>query len=189
MRSHCKCGVPLSVDNTYKGIRSKCKPCHIKSTVDYKRNNPHIAKKCQENYYKTAHGKARLKEYQKKTAHKIREASLRSYYKTIKPNFHKDTFKKLLKYLRNRTRAVLKYKDFDKKKHLVEYLGCNGFQLQDHLESKFKQGMTWGNYGKWHIDHIIPLSSAKTVEELYQLCHYTNLQPLWAHENLSKGDR
>ncbi len=49
--------------------------------------------------------------------------------------------------------------------------------------------MSWDNHTKygWHIDHIIPLASAKTEEELKSLCHYTNLQPLWAKENLSKG--
>jgi hypothetical protein len=49
--------------------------------------------------------------------------------------------------------------------------------------------MSWDNYGSWHIDHIMPLSSAQTTEEFNKLCHYSNLQPLWAHENLSKGNR
>ena len=47
--------------------------------------------------------------------------------------------------------------------------------------------MSWYNQGKWHIDHIIPLSSANTEEGIYKLCHYTNLQPLWAEDNLKKG--
>ena len=49
--------------------------------------------------------------------------------------------------------------------------------------------MTWNNRSEWHIDHIIPLSSAKTEEELYKLFHYTNLQPLWAKDNLIKGKK
>ena len=46
--------------------------------------------------------------------------------------------------------------------------------------------MNWNNQGEWHIDHIIPLASASTEEELLKLCHYRNLQPLWAKDNLEK---
>jgi hypothetical protein len=51
--------------------------------------------------------------------------------------------------------------------------------------------MNWDNYGVygWHIDHIIPLTTAKDEFEIYKLCHYTNLQPLWSEENLSKGGK
>ena len=68
-------------------------------------------------------------------------------------------------------------------------MGCTPLQLREHLEKQFVDGMTWDNRSDWHIDHIIPLSSAKTTEELNTLCHYTNLQPLWASENLSKGKK
>jgi hypothetical protein len=56
-------------------------------------------------------------------------------------------------------------------------------------EEKFTEGMSWDNKNEWHIDHIIPLSSAQTEEELYKLCHYTNLQPLWAEDNLRKSNK
>jgi hypothetical protein len=68
-------------------------------------------------------------------------------------------------------------------------LGCDYQTAFKHIESRFKKGMSWDNFGDWHIDHIIPLASAKTEEELIELCHYTNLQPLWAEENLIKGDK
>jgi len=57
-----------------------------------------------------------------------------------------------------------------------------------YLEKKFVSGMTWENHGDWHIDHVIPLASAINEQEMLKLCHYTNLQPLWAKDNLSKGD-
>jgi len=68
-------------------------------------------------------------------------------------------------------------------------LGCNYDELKSHLESQFVDGMSWDNRGEWHIDHIIPLSSATNKESLIELSHYTNLQPLWAEDNLEKSNK
>lgn len=68
-----------------------------------------------------------------------------------------------------------------------EYLGCSWVFLRDYLAQKFTDGMSWNNYGEWHVDHIMPLASATTRGDLIKLCHYSNLQPLWAFDNLSKG--
>ena len=67
------------------------------------------------------------------------------------------------------------------------FLGRDIDTLRRHLESKFKPGMTWENYGQWHIDHTIPLAQGRTKAKLEKLCHYTNLAPLWAEDNLKKG--
>lgn len=71
----------------------------------------------------------------------------------------------------------------------VSSLGCSIEKFKVYLESKFKPGMTWDNYGEWHIDHIKPLVlfDLTNVDQLKQACHYTNMQPLWAKENWSKG--
>ena len=66
-------------------------------------------------------------------------------------------------------------------------LGCTIDEFKSYIESKFKKGMTFENYGEWHLDHIIPLATAKTTEDVIKLCHYTNFQPLWAEDNLKKG--
>lgn len=68
-------------------------------------------------------------------------------------------------------------------------LGCEIQTFREYFEKLFVDGMSWENEGEWHIDHIIPLASANTVEEVYKLCHYTNLQPLWAIDNIKKGDK
>jgi hypothetical protein len=70
-------------------------------------------------------------------------------------------------------------------------LGCTIDELKIYLESKFQSGMNWDNYGLygWHIDHIKPLASFDLTDrnQLLEACHYTNLQPLWANDNLAKG--
>lgn len=78
-----------------------------------------------------------------------------------------------------------------KGKHTIEYLGCDNKELYNHLEKQFKDGMTWENKGEWHIDHIRPCASfnLELEEERIKCFHYSNLQPLWASDNLSKGDK
>ena len=68
-------------------------------------------------------------------------------------------------------------------------LGCNIDEFKNYIYSKFKNGMSFENYGNWHLDHIIPLSQAKTQEEIIRLNHYTNFQPLWAEDNFKKSNK
>jgi hypothetical protein len=93
--------------------------------------------------------------------------------------------------LRGRLRQKIKSKNWGKKSSFSRAIGCTLEKLKEHIEKQFTEGMNWDNWGYygWHIDHIIPLSSAKTVSELYKLCHYTNLQPLWAKENIKKSNK
>jgi hypothetical protein len=73
----------------------------------------------------------------------------------------------------------------------IELAGCSLEDLMKHLESKFTEGMTWENYGRWHIDHIRPCASfsLEDPEEQKKCFHWTNLQPLWAIDNLRKSDK
>jgi hypothetical protein len=71
-------------------------------------------------------------------------------------------------------------------------IGCTIEQLKIHLEARFKRGMTWDNHGScWHIDHIIPMAHFDLTDErqLLAASHYTNMQPMWASENLAKSDK
>lgn len=100
-----------------------------------------------------------------------------------------DKIFKLKHLVRNRISKFLKIKRFTKKHSTFELIGCTPKELKIYLEQKFTNGMSWDNQGEWHIDHKIPLASAKSEEELYKLCHFTNLQPMWAAENIKKGSK
>jgi hypothetical protein len=101
--------------------------------------------------------------------------------------YRNDILYKLSHNVRNRVNNYLKSNNIRKGNKTFDIIGCSPEFLKEHLERKFIEGMYWDNRNKWHIDHIIPLSSAKTEYEFYKLCHYTNLQPLWAEENLKKS--
>lgn len=103
--------------------------------------------------------------------------------------YRTDPFFKMKKNIRRRISLALQRKSWRKHGNFNKYIGCTREELISHFEFKFTEGMTWENQGKWHIDHIIPLSSAKTEEEMYKLCHYTNLQPLWAIDNIKKSNK
>lgn len=91
--------------------------------------------------------------------------------------------------VRERTGKAFFNQGFKKHSKTAAMLGCSWKFLQGHIEQQFVEGMNWDNRAEWHIDHIVPLASAETEERLIELCHYTNLQPLWAHDNLSKGSK
>ena len=96
---------------------------------------------------------------------------------------------KLTKTLRSRLGSAIKSTKAVKSNSTMKLTGCELTFLKEYLEAKFTEGMTWENHGTWHIDHIRPCCSFDlTTEEGQKTCfHYTNLQPLWAHDNLSKG--
>nr|QBK91973.1 MAG: hypothetical protein LCPAC304_03160 [Pithovirus LCPAC304] len=78
-----------------------------------------------------------------------------------------------------------------KTKRTMEYVGCDVETLREHLKKQFLPGMTWENQGKWHIDHRKPCAvfDLNNEEERHRCFHYTNLQPLWGPDNLSKSDQ
>lgn len=91
--------------------------------------------------------------------------------------------------LRSRLYTVFRRMRCDKNSTTRKILGADFEKIKSHIELQFKPGMSWENYGEWHIDHVIPLASGKTQEDLIRLSHYSNLQPLWAIENLIKGSK
>lgn len=141
-------------------------------------------------YYK-AH-KAEVKKYQQKRGWSHRRTYVRQYRKQ---RYYTDPNYKLEVILRNRFLDVLKTKGVGKQVRSLSLLGCSIQELREHIESKWQPGMTWTNHGygqgKWHIDHVIPCSAfdLSYLTEQRKCFHYTNLQPLWQRDNLSKGDK
>lgn len=95
--------------------------------------------------------------------------------------------KKVARNLRNRLYKLLKGEISSL--HTKNLVGCSLKFLKQHLESQFKDGMTWTNYGIWHVDHIRPCESFdfRKAEEQKECFFWTNLQPLWGAENISKN--
>jgi hypothetical protein len=155
----------------------------IASKIYYSNNKEKISE-YQKNYYKKNREKRLLqcKKYRDNNKEKIKAHDIWRKNNNIN--------RKLALLLRRRT--LLALKDNSKSKNTMSLLGIENIEfLWKHLESTFKPGMTRENHGLWHIDHIRPCSSfdLSKPEEQSKCFHYTNLQALWAHENLSKSDK
>jgi hypothetical protein len=204
-----KCKLEKEVCNFYilkkssSQYRPKCKKCMIEECKIYQENNKELILKrgkiYRENNKEIIKGK--IIEYyksnpekyneRKKYSEEHRKKNLKYYSDYHKHRIKNDVNFRLIKILRSGLNKIIHNNNLTKTNKTTEFLGCNVLELKNHLECQFKEGMSWDNHGLfgWHIDHIKPLSSAKTEKELYILCHYTNLQPLWAKDNLSKGNK
>ena len=100
-----------------------------------------------------------------------------------------DPFLCMARRARSRIQKAFLRGGFSKKSKTHEMLGCSWGEFFIHIEKQFEKGMSWNNKEKWHIDHIIPLASAKTEKEMISLMHFSNLRPLWANENISKSSK
>lgn len=150
----------------------------------YQENKKEILAQCAEYRSKNKDKlRAYFKDYTKKNLDKINERN--KVRKKTDPSF------KVRCNLRSRLSFILKN---EKKSDSTEkLLGCTYEEARQHLENQFADGMSWDNYGMygWHIDHIIPCASFDMTDpEQQRKCfHYTNLQPLWAEDNLRKSDK
>lgn len=165
----------------YKKNRKKIlsKKSTIQKTDDFRKSRREYYQNNKEKF------KTKDKKYRNKTETKNKKRIYHNKYYKENINY------KLACSLRSRIRVALKNKIIKKNFKTLDVVGCTIPELKLHLESQFKEGMSWDNHGQygWHIDHIKPLSSFDLTdqEQVKQACHYTNLQPLWAEENLSKG--
>jgi hypothetical protein len=165
------------------GVRNYCKTCQKIMSLKYSERLGDELKQKKRKWEKE--NKDKIKLSRQRTYEKHGKRIAKEKYKKIRSN--PVEYLKML--MRRRISGILKSKNINKKFTSESIVGCSYSELKCHIESKFSEGMSWDNQGKWHIDHIIPLSSASNEEEIYRLCHYTNLQPLWAIDNLIKGNK
>lgn len=181
--TECKEKFPATSEYFHKskggkfGCRNKCKNC-VANTTD---------REARKKYYKQYYEKHKTKiikrqlEYIKNNRDKVNQRHNNKYYSDI--NY------KIKHNLKRRMNNAIKghFKDCS----TLKLLGCDLETVRNHLESKFTKGMNWDNYGQWHIDHIKPCASfdLSDPEQQRKCFHYTNLQPLWAEDNMKKRDK
>ena len=137
--------------------------------------------------------KENLKEYQKKWREENRDKlrkTKRDYERNRKAT---DPLYKLISNFRTAIYQVLKENNIEKNKSYFDILGYTPEELIIHLEKQFKDGMTWDNYGIWHVDHKFPITSFDIQEmgdEEFMKCWcLDNLQPMWGEENIRKSNK
>ena len=177
-----------------KNVRNYAKSFKLRARVagsDYYKKHLEYNKKYLSAYNKLESTK--LKKYNKNDPiQKAKEIKRVNIYVSKRRKIDKLFNLKLV--LRNQLGRVLNKKQkVENNIKVLDLLGCSIKYLKEHLEKKFKPGMSWNNYGNlgWHIDHIKPLSLAKSAEDVAEgkFFHYTNLQPLWAEENIKKSNK
>lgn len=171
-------------EKLFKEDLAYCSRCKKIKNVDRFVKGLHLCKKCL--------AASTRKNYYSKTPEQRRADARRQWFSMIRKN----PSVKLKCTLRSRFSSALRNAMVAKKEssaRVMKYIGCPINFFKKYLEYQFKPGMTWDNHGihGWHIDHVIPLSSFDLTNEqaMKKAWHYTNLQPLWAKENLRKHNK
>ena len=199
-----KCGIEKNITefsknkNNKGGLSTWCRICVKEYKKEYYINNKEKILKEYSNKLKTDEILRQKKsEYSKKWREENKER-----IKILRRNYRVKNLKNNMFVLKNHTRNLilksLKRRGYTKKSQTHKILGCSYEKFIQHIESQFGDWMNWDNKGLyngefnygWDIDHIIPLSSAKTEEDIIKLNHYTNLRPLCSKINrhIKKGD-
>lgn len=198
--SNCKIEKELELfpknKSTKDGYHNQCKNCHkeyrslnIKRIKEYAKNNKEKQVEYQKKWW--IENREKHKEFQKNY-----RQNNKKYFNEYHKKYQKD---------RKKTDTIFKFKynirslicgsfkrgtnQFRKDAKTETILGCTIEEFKKYIENKFTKGMSFENHGKWHLDHIKPIKLATTEEEVIALNHYTNFQPLWAIDNLSKGSK
>lgn len=184
----CKICRKIYRQNNKDKIKLKDKEYNLKNSnlikiqrAKYREKNRAKLAAAQREYIKAneAEVKRRKSEWKKKNIEKI---NLK-----IKNDMKNNPSLRLKHNLRSRMRQALK-KDY-KSGMAIKLLGCSIEYFKQYIQSLWIEDMSWKNYGQWHLDHIIPIASIQDDEQCKIVCHYKNIRPLWASDNLSKGSK
>lgn len=197
-----KCHIEKDISEFYKrtsskdGYRNECISCGKKCSNDHYYDNIERYKDRNKKWRELNQEKLdeNLKKFLDKNPDYRKnwyQSNKRSVNERNQKRRNTDTNFRLKENIRNLIKNSINYSGFKKTTKTIDILGCNNEEFRVYLESKFEPWMNWENYGVydgyeshgWDIDHIIPLSSAKTEEEIIKLNHYSNLQPLCSYKN------
>lgn len=198
-----KCGSEKPLNEFYfrkdtQKYRSECTECHLRQKKQYgiknkDRKNEYMKQYRIDNPTKNKEWRETNKEYvlSKIKEWKKKNPELTTRYKrnTKRKRLTNDPIYRLKENIRRLILLSFQKRAIKKGSKTFEILGIDMDGFKKYFESKFKDGMGWENKGKWEIDHIIPISTAKTEEDVYRLNHYTNLQPLWREDNNRKSNK
>ena len=198
MQKKCKkCQIEKSIDCFSKqktnkdGYKNSCKPCVAEYGKKYRENNLEKEKDRSSKYYKNNYDN--ILEYRRKNKEGKKEYAIKAkVYEYQKKRISEDPLFKLNKDIKSLIRDAFRRKNLHKgNQRTIDILGCSVEDFKIHLESQFENWMNWENKGLyngterygWDIDHIIPITTGKTIEEVTKLNHYTNLRPLCGYYN------
>ncbi len=189
--THCQTSKPIKEFSKKTGerLQSRCKACFTLMLREYRVINQEAISSRRRAAYKT--DPTKYNEQNKRSYRKHRTARVQAVSRYVRQKLKTDRKFKLTKIVRDRFKKALRNKY--KGGSAIKNLGCSIDFLVKYLEERFAPGMSWNNYGRfgWHIDHIRPLSAFDLSDpaQVAQACHYSNLQPLWASDNLRKSNK
>ena len=192
--------------------QKKCPSCNqIKSSNEFLSNTArwdNLSTYCKECDYENMRKGGKYYEYELKRSKKRQKTKEYKEYhikyrndektkerrRKLSPAYHKlknetDPLYKTKRLIAKRLWNALKRKGWGKNTRTHNYLKCDWQTFKEYIENQFTEGMSWDNQGEWHLDHYYPVSLAQTEDDMYIFNHYTNFQPLWAEDNLSKSNK
>jgi hypothetical protein len=201
-----KCKKFKNEDDFYKSNKHRCKSCINENQKKWKLlNKDKISKRNKDRYIKlNLYTKKRKPKQESNEIKIIKSVSFKNQHirninikvknaRNLEIKINKLKERNREKKLRLKVRKIISKAiirgGYNKNTRAHNILGCDFETFKTHIERQFIDGMNWDNHGLygWHYDHILPIATAKSYEDIIRLNHYTNLRPLWAKDNLSKS--